>query len=322
LTAFAGWIPHGGTSRELETVAHRLNVRCGVVVTSVRADSKSESPVLVSAVRLKPYAKQQRQQAPSRPTEAKPKTEQNESLLQQLQLDSDSAETLLAKRVIVTVSVGVLRSGLISFDPELPLSKRNCFESRVAMGVVNKLILRFREVMWPDDTDFLGATADSRVSALFFSPVRIYPKIPVVVAFIGGSLAESMEKKETGELREYVVEPVLRALVQMLCLSKRDSRKMELISFRLSRWKHNPFTRGSHSYLTVDSDGRECTALEEPIANGRILFAGEATNSSNPGSLLGALSSGVRAAHRVLGKPLDTIEYAALVRTMFCFQPK
>jgi monoamine oxidase len=58
------------------------------------------------------------------------------------------------------------------------------------------------------------------------------------------------------------------------------------------------FARGGYSYLLVGGgDARE--QLAEPLAD-TLYFAGEATDSREPGTVSGALRSGQRAALKIL----------------------
>jgi lysine-specific histone demethylase 1 len=50
----------------------------------------------------------------------------------------DNGQIILADAVVVTASLGVLKSGSISFDPELPSEKR-CAISRLGFGLLNKV---------------------------------------------------------------------------------------------------------------------------------------------------------------------------------------
>merc|ERR1712203_1058224 len=52
---------------------------------------------------------------------------------------------LRAKYVIVTVSIGVLKAGLITFSPPLSLGKQGAIY-RSAMGVYDKVLLKFPEL--------------------------------------------------------------------------------------------------------------------------------------------------------------------------------
>lgn len=63
----------------------------------------------------------------------------------------------------------------------------------------------------------------------------------------------------------------------------------------VTRWGADEFARGSYSYLSLDSRDGDRGLLAEPVAD-VLFFAGEATSSSNPATVHGALMSGRDAA--------------------------
>ena len=63
----------------------------------------------------------------------------------------------------------------------------------------------------------------------------------------------------------------------------------------VTRWRADEFARGSYSYLSLDSLRGDRELLAAPLAD-VVFFAGEATSSSNPATVHGALMSGRDAA--------------------------
>lgn len=66
----------------------------------------------------------------------------------------------------------------------------------------------------------------------------------------------------------------------------------------ITRWRADEFARGSYSYLSVDSRHGDRELLAAPVGS-TLFFAGEATSSSNPATVHGALMSGRDAAARL-----------------------
>src|SRR5690606_11485453 len=66
-------------------------------------------------------------------------------------------------------------------------------------------------------------------------------------------------------------------------------------SWARSTWTTDPYSFGSVSYLPAGTDPHERDTLAEPIMD-RVFFAGEATDATNPGTVLGAVDSGHSAA--------------------------
>ncbi len=61
-----------------------------------------------------------------------------------------TGESLQADRIIVTVPLGVLRSGAIEFDPPLPDAHTRAIGS-LGIGSIEKVLLRFSEPFWESD---------------------------------------------------------------------------------------------------------------------------------------------------------------------------
>lgn len=64
-------------------------------------------------------------------------------------------ESLTVDRVIVTVPLGVLKSGLIRFSPALPLAKNRAV-SILGMGALDRIWLRFDEPFWDTEATVLS----------------------------------------------------------------------------------------------------------------------------------------------------------------------
>jgi hypothetical protein len=71
-------------------------------------------------------------------------------------------------------------------------------------------------------------------------------------------------------------------------------------------WGSDRFARGSYSHAGPDSQSDDYKALAEPIGN--LFFAGEHTSSMHPATVHGAYMSGIRAASKVLGFMIGSID--------------
>ncbi|MFD5213748.1 FAD-dependent oxidoreductase [Microbacterium sp. NPDC058345] len=76
------------------------------------------------------------------------------------------------------------------------------------------------------------------------------------------------------------------------------------LDWRRSTWSADPYSAGSVSYLPAGATPQHREALAEPL-EGRVFFAGEATDTSRPGTVLGAVDSGRRAAMAVIAEAAD-----------------
>lgn len=74
--------------------------------------------------------------------------------------------------------------------------------------------------------------------------------------------------------------------------------------WKRSSWASDPYSYGSVSYVPAGSTPQHREALGEALEQ-RVFFAGEATDSSRPGTVLGAVDSGRRAAMAVISEAAD-----------------
>ena len=78
-----------------------------------------------------------------------------------------------------------------------------------------------------------------------------------------------------------------------------------------STWATDPYSLGSVSYLPAGVDPSERDRLAEPVLD-RVFFAGEATDSSNPGTVVGAVDGARRAALALIATAGDTERVAVV----------
>lgn len=69
----------------------------------------------------------------------------------------------------------------------------------------------------------------------------------------------------------------------------------------VSRWADDAYSGGAYTHIPPGADPAHVDLLAEPIG-GRLLFAGEHTQSARAGFADGALTSGIREAKRLLGR--------------------
>ncbi|MEM7112520.1 MAG: FAD-dependent oxidoreductase [Chloroflexota bacterium] len=195
-----------------------------------------------------------------------------------------------AEHVIITVPIGVLKAGTITFAPELPAAKQAALD-RLGMGKFEKLALRFPHRFWPTEPHYIDFLPES-MSDLCNSWLNMahYSGEPVLVVHHAGSRAELVNKMSDGELIE-------TAMSSLQTMFGDDIPSPE--SYVRTSWAADPFSQGAYSYPKVGGQAADRKVLGEGI-NGRLFFAGEATHPSYFGTVHGAYETGVRAAREVL----------------------
>jgi len=73
----------------------------------------------------------------------------------------------------------------------------------------------------------------------------------------------------------------------------------KLVDWRITRWRADPWARGSYSYLAPGTSSTTRKTLAQPVDN-LLFFAGEATDMDHPATVHGALASGRRTSAEVL----------------------
>ena len=189
---------------------------------------------------------------------------------------------------IVTVPLGVLKTGSIAFSPALPRRKALALE-RLRMGTLNKIFLGFAKCFWPRNRDWLEYVSNRPVMwPIFFNSFR-YIRKPILTGFAVGAHGRRLEQMDD----EAVVGEAMSVLRGAF-----GSNVPEPTSVRITRWTSDPFCYGSYCHIPPSASGEDCDALAAPLRQ-RVFFAGEATNRSRYGTVCGALVSGTRAARTI-----------------------
>jgi monoamine oxidase len=188
---------------------------------------------------------------------------------------------------IVTVPLGVLKSGAITFDPPLPDGHIHAVNS-LGFGVLSKSFFRFNRRTWTAENafyQFIGS--NSRQWAQWFTLPSAAG--PIVLAFNGGDIGRSVESSSPNDLMASAA-PVARQLF---------GDDISLVDVRTSSWTTDPYARGSYSFHPPGSGLDDRRRLQEPISD-RLYLAGEAVGTNNPATVHGALLSGRYAAAQLM----------------------
>ncbi len=198
-----------------------------------------------------------------------------------------SAGTLRPKAALLTVSTGVLSSGAIRFDPDLPVWKQEAI-SNVPMGLLNKIALQYRRgaIDAPPGTWLLGQDRNGRALSFLIDPFDG----GLVICFVGGALAGALERSGDRAAIDYA-----RAELSSVLGSGMDRGFRRA---RVTAWASDPWALGSFS-AAKPGHARMRQVLALPVGK-KIYFAGEATHSSWAAQLPGAYLSGAAAGAQIV----------------------
>lgn len=192
--------------------------------------------------------------------------------------------------MIVTLPLGVLRTGDVVFEPGLSAAKQAAID-RLAMGTLNKVVLRFPSSFWPNAPHFFDYLADPPGEFPQFLNLGRFSAVPLLMGFLGGRDARDLESRSDAEIEARAL-TVLRRIF--------GNGIPEPNGRLISRWTQDPFARGSYSFLPTGTSPADRDELAAPLADGRLRFAGEATHRRWPQSVHGAYLSGLREAQAIL----------------------
>ncbi len=204
-----------------------------------------------------------------------------------VRLDTDAGE-VEADYAVVTLPLGVLKSGAVTFLPDLPAPKKLAIR-RLGMGTLDKIAMRFPRRFWPAEPEFLGYMSEGANVIPTYLNFHAISEQPILVAFSAGSAARALE----GGTDEAVVGRAMEGLRRMFGRAAADPERAVV-----TRWSQDPLAAGSYSFIPVGGSPRDHDVLAEPVGE-RLLFAGEATNRDYPATVHGAYLSGLREAERI-----------------------
>ncbi len=197
-------------------------------------------------------------------------------------------KTYTADKVLVTLPLGVLKTGSVRFTPALPKSTLEAI-AKLEMGVLNKCYLRFSKVFWPTDVDWLESIPDKHGEwTEWVSFARVAGK-PILLGFNAGARGREMESWSDAK----IVADAMKTLRRIFGAGIPDP-----VDHQITRWGSDPYALGSYSFNPIGVHPKQRRQLASPLGD-RLYFAGEATEQNYFGTAHGAYLSGIRAAEEI-----------------------
>ncbi|OQV25496.1 putative Spermine oxidase [Hypsibius exemplaris] len=241
--------------------------------------------------------------------------------------DGAAAEVYEADHVIVTVSLGVLKSQPDLFNPVLSTKKLDAI-SKAGFGSITKLFLKFPSPFWTE----LGSGGNSGFGLIYPKPFLLTPTATETDPSIRGrpwhryafhfgpvdSANNTILLWVSGEgsikVDELSDEQVINDILPVLQTFAGSVEVPQPESLTRERWSNKTNFEGTYSYFSLASaranlSPADLASPEWPFPNTygnngesiahRLLFAGEATHSEYFSTIHGAILSGQREADRI-----------------------
>lgn len=204
---------------------------------------------------------------------------------------NNSSVTYKADIVLCTLTLGILKlaisplsadqENVVHFDPPLPDWKQSAIQ-RLGFGNLNKVILCFDHIFWDANTNLfghVGSTTASRGELFLFWSIT---QSPVLLALVAGQAAAIMENVSD----DVIVGRCIAVLKGIFGVTAVPQPRETVVT----RWRADPYARGSYSFVSVGSSGADYDLLAAPVKLGpnempRLFFAGEHTIRNYPATV-------------------------------------
>ena len=196
-----------------------------------------------------------------------------------------------AKKVLVTLPLGVLKANTVNFFPALPIAKQNAIK-KLGSGILNKTYLRFPSYFWEVDGDSQLINSISKIKGRWAEWLNIYyyTQKPILLGFNAAQHGKEIEAMtDNAIIAEWM--KVLRSIY--------GNGIPNPDGYLITRWNADPYAKGSYSYVGVGASVSDYQELAKSVGD-RIFFAGEATSWDHPSTVHGAFLSGVREAKKII----------------------
>jgi len=202
-----------------------------------------------------------------------------------------------ARKILITVPVGVLQSETIRFSPAIP----GIIEAskKLGFGPVIKTLLQFDKAFWKNK-EFTKGKDLEKLSFLFSEAIiptwwTYHPKdVAMLTGWSGGPNADEIKHLSGKE----ILGKALESLGKIFSIDI-NLLEQKLRGWHVANWVNDPYSCGGYSYDVVNG-GEFKQIIKKPIEN-TIYFAGEGLyDGPEIGTVEAALNTGRETAHQMI----------------------
>jgi monoamine oxidase len=216
-----------------------------------------------------------------------------------VRVETSTGESYEGSHVIVTVPMGVLKSGTITFEPPLPVAKQEVIQ-RIGSGNIERVVMTFKKPFWRTNpskpSNFFCVPNPVAASGIFLDISATsgagpgLPTSPCLFALFAGSEAQWLSKNPDAAIK--------RVLADLETMYPKNYEQP--VATATTSWTSSPFSRGCYPYATKDTLPNDFAKMGEPTHGGRVHFGGDACGDVHVGYVEGAMESGEAAASAIL----------------------
>jgi monoamine oxidase len=214
---------------------------------------------------------------------------------------SDKGKIYSARRVLITVPLGVLQSkpddeAHIRFSPGL--SRKLEAAKSIGYGTAIKVFLEFKEAFWESSENKIRKMPELGLLISDTPFTACWTQLPNKTPLITGWLAGPQAEKNKTTSNENIINMALYALSYIFNVEKSFLTE-NLRAGKVVNWQTDPFSVGAYSYATVESSEAK-KILAQPVDD-TLFFAGEAlSEGAAMGTVEEALANGIKMAKELL----------------------
>jgi len=195
-----------------------------------------------------------------------------------------------AGKVVITVSTGVLQSGMLAFLPEIDEYMQAA--DNIGYGSVIKVLLQFSNKFWNNIAKDAGFILSNEPVPTWWT--QLPDEYPLLTGWIAGSKAIQFNKAN----EENILKQSLQSLSSIFQIPVKQLQEL-LTAYKVANWPSEAFALGGYSYNTIESANAKAM-LGSSVAH-TLFFAGEALyDGPVQGTVEGALSSGKKTAEQII----------------------
>ncbi|XP_009894106.1 PREDICTED: lysine-specific histone demethylase 1B isoform X2 [Charadrius vociferus] len=214
---------------------------------------------------------------------------------EEVQITTADGTVWTTQKVLVTVPLALLQKNAIQFNPPLSEKKIKAINS-LGAGVIEKIALQFPYRFWDSKiqgADFFGhVPPNSSQRGLFsvFYDMDPEGKQSILMSVVTGDAVTTIKNLDDKQVLQQCM-TVLRELFK-------EQEVPDPVKFFVTQWSKDPWLQMAYSFVKTGGSGEAYDIIAEDI-QGKIFFAGEATNRHFPQTVTGAYLSGVREASKI-----------------------
>ncbi len=199
-----------------------------------------------------------------------------------------NGEPIASDIVVCALPLGVLKSGSITFSPEISSKKKDAIQ-KIGVGAVNKIILEYPYVFWDESRQYINYFSSTKGKFSYIINLKSYLPFNMLCGITTGKYSAELDSKSDISNKNEM-HSILKSMYG-------NSIPDPINSF-VTHWSTDPFSLGSYSFQKVGSEPihyEELGKTEPP----NLFFCGEHTNEAYRGTVHGAYLSGLRVADEI-----------------------